>query len=153
MADPNESNATVLPSRAPQPTGNLAHDVWQVSYGLTLLQNMNNNIFLLKSVKNISDIPCARGALMSGIASGAGIGVMRGLSAGVLLAGHWAIATFAVVSIGSWYVLCMLRLSLFETRFARHICQARLANERKTVTKIMESAPRRIKQEQPTSQQ
>jgi cytochrome c oxidase assembly protein subunit 20 len=70
----------------------------------------------LKSVKHISDIPCARGALMSGIASGAGIGVMRGLSAGVLLAGHWAIATFAVVSLGSWYVLCMLRLSLFVTK-------------------------------------
>ncbi|KAF8349539.1 hypothetical protein F5887DRAFT_878165 [Amanita rubescens] len=115
MADPNESNATVLPSRVPQPSGNLAQDVWQ-------------------SVKHISDIPCARGALMSGIASGAGIGVMRGLSASVLLAGHWAIATFAVVSIGSW-----------------HICQARMANERRTVTKIMESAPRRIKQQEPTS--
>ncbi len=49
---------------------------------------------------------------MSGIASGAGIGVMRGLSAGVLLAGHWAIATFAVVSIGSWYVLCVCFVSV-----------------------------------------
>lgn len=69
----------------------------------------------------MTDIPCARGALMGGIASGAGIGFMRGLSTGevvynisavlrrtslflgVLLAGHWAMATFAVVSLGSWY--------------------------------------------------
>jgi hypothetical protein len=58
---------------------------------------------------------------MGGIASGAGIGFMRGLSTGevvcnisvvlrwtslclgVLLAGHWAMVTFAVVSLGSWY--------------------------------------------------
>ncbi|KAF8677816.1 hypothetical protein AX14_004781 [Amanita brunnescens Koide BX004] len=113
MADANsaESNATVLPSRVPQRTGSLARDVWE-------------------SIKGMTDIPCARGALMSGIASGAGIGVMRGLSTGVLLAGHWAMATFAVVSLGSW-----------------HICQRQISDERKKVTKIMESAPRRIKQQ------
>jgi Protein of unknown function (DUF3767) len=39
----------------------------------------------LKSVTNITDVPCARNSLLGGIASGAGIGVVRGMSAGVLL--------------------------------------------------------------------
>ncbi|KAK2465413.1 hypothetical protein APHAL10511_002767 [Amanita phalloides] len=119
MADPTptESNATVLPSRVPPPTGHLAHDVWE-------------------SIKHVADIPCARGALMGGIASGAGIGIIRGLSAGALVAGHWAMATFTVVSLGSW-----------------HICQNQIAEERRKVAKIMESAPRRIKQQNDAEQE
>ncbi|KAF8628665.1 hypothetical protein AX15_003795 [Amanita polypyramis BW_CC] len=114
MADPKatDSNTTVLPSRVPPPTGNLTHDVWE-------------------SIKHVTDIPCARGALMSGIAGGAGIGVIRGLSAGTLVAGHWAMATFTLVSLGTW-----------------HICQGQIADERKRVAKIMESAPRRMQQQQ-----
>ncbi|PFH51252.1 hypothetical protein AMATHDRAFT_143024 [Amanita thiersii Skay4041] len=115
MSDPNNNsdpNTTVLPSRVPPPTGNLTHDA-------------------LESAKHITDIPCARGALLSGIASGAGIGVIRGLSAGPMVAGHWAMATFALISIGSW-----------------HLCQKQFADERKRVAKIMESTPRKLAKQQ-----
>lgn len=73
---------------------------------------------------------------MNGIAGGAGIGFVRGLSAGPLVAGHWAMATFTLVSIGSW-----------------HICQKRIADERKRVATVIESAPRRIKRSEESIRQ
>jgi cytochrome c oxidase assembly protein subunit 20 len=72
-------------------------------------------------LKSVEKIPCARNSLLSGIASGAGIGVIRGISAGqfslrslpisltgfkwlgAFVASNWAVGTFVVVSIGSWY--------------------------------------------------
>lgn len=101
------------PSRLPPTTGNFFYDVMQ-------------------STKNVTNIPCARNSLLGGIASGAGIGVVRGMSAGALVAGNWAMATFTIVSIGSF-----------------HLCQKQLADERKKVMKVIESMPRRvIKQEE-----
>ncbi|KAL0960719.1 hypothetical protein HGRIS_005745 [Hohenbuehelia grisea] len=112
-----------------KPTGNTVVDVWN-------------------SMKNITQIPCARNSLLSGIASGLGIGVIRGLSTGApdtpynhplmpeavysgpLVAGNWAMATFTLISLGSW-----------------HICQRQLTRERETVQKIVDSLPQRsIKQ-------
>ncbi|KIK08021.1 hypothetical protein K443DRAFT_85865, partial [Laccaria amethystina LaAM-08-1] len=72
--------------------------------------------------KHITDIPCSRNSLLSGIASGVGVGVIRGVST----AGHWAIATFSIVSLGTW-----------------HLCQKQIADERKKVAKIIESMPQR----------
>ncbi|KDQ25856.1 hypothetical protein PLEOSDRAFT_1045566, partial [Pleurotus ostreatus PC15] len=78
------------------------------------------------SIRNIGQIPCARNSLLSGIASGVGIGVIRGLSAGPLVAGHWAMATFTVISLGSW-----------------HVCQRQIRREQQNVQKIIESIPQR----------
>ncbi|KAF8645202.1 hypothetical protein AX16_008029 [Volvariella volvacea WC 439] len=99
------------PAPGPKPTGNLAHDVYQ-------------------SVTHIGEVPCARNSLLSGIASGVGIGVIRGLSASPMVAGHWAMATFAVISIGSW-----------------HLCHKQMDDERKKVTKIIGSMPKRVVKE------
>ncbi|KAF8895658.1 hypothetical protein BD779DRAFT_1640687 [Infundibulicybe gibba] len=108
---PTPSSIPPPPSRI-TPTGNIATDIYQ-------------------SVTNITDVPCARNSLLSGIASGAGIGVIRGLSAGPLTAGHWAMATFTIISLGSW-----------------HLCQKQMADERQKVVKIIESVPKRaVKQE------
>ncbi|RDB17797.1 hypothetical protein Hypma_000954 [Hypsizygus marmoreus] len=96
------------PSKLPPPTGNIITDV-------------------IQSALHITDIPCARNSLLGGIASGAGIGVVRGMSAGALVAGNWAIATFMIVSLGSF-----------------HLCQKQMEDERKKVTRVIESMPRRV---------
>ena len=79
----------------------------------------------IKSITHISDVPCARNSLLGGIASGAGIGIIRGISSstsfllkelldkstnqmvfgGAIMAGNWAMATFVIVSLGSLYVV------------------------------------------------
>ncbi|KAJ8691477.1 hypothetical protein PTI98_011045 [Pleurotus ostreatus] len=101
------SSAIPPPPGYTPPTGNLPTDVYN-------------------SIRNIGQIPCARNSLLSGIASGVGIGVIRGLSAGPLVAGHWAMATFTVISLGSW-----------------HVCQRQIRREQQNVQKIIESIPQR----------
>ena len=67
-------------------------------------------------------MPCARNSLLSGIASGAGVGFIRamGTSMGEVIAvwytslivhstdpfvaSNWAVGTFMVISLGTWYV-------------------------------------------------
>jgi len=102
---------TALPSKLPPPTGNLLYDS-------------------LESAKHVTELPCARNALLAGIGSGAGVGVIRGITAGPMMAGHWAIATFTLVSLGSW-----------------HICQKRFADERRQVKQVIESMPKRTLKE------
>lgn len=91
-----------------------------------------------KSVRHVTDIPCARNSLLGGIASGVGIGVVRGMSSstfffsfeiyiytlsskffreGPIVAGNWAMATFVAVSLGS---LCVFRCwrKLTQTLFS-----------------------------------
>jgi len=96
-----------LPSRIPPPTGNILYDS-------------------LESAKHVTELPCARNALLAGIGSGVGVGAIRGITAGPMMAGHWAIATFTLISLGSW-----------------HICQKRFAEERRQVAQVIENMPKR----------
>ncbi|KAF8879091.1 hypothetical protein CPB84DRAFT_318580 [Gymnopilus junonius] len=125
---------STLPSRAPPPTGNLIHDS-------------------IESAKHVSDLPCARNALLAGIASGAGMGVIRGMTAGPMMAGHWAMGTFALISLGSW---CVDKVSDSPIpadtciSLSRHICQKQYADERKRLTQVIERMPRRTLKESDT---
>ncbi|KDR82494.1 hypothetical protein GALMADRAFT_112175 [Galerina marginata CBS 339.88] len=105
------SQPPTLPSKVPSPTGNLLQDS-------------------LESAKHVSDLPCARNALLAGIASGTGMGVIRGMTAGPMMAGHWAIGTFVLISLGSW-----------------HICQKQYTDERRKITQVIESMPKRTLKE------
>ncbi|CDO76162.1 hypothetical protein BN946_scf184740.g5 [Trametes cinnabarina] len=77
------------------------------------------------------DSPRTRGlaerALLSGIASGVGIGVIRGMSGSVLLACNWAVGTFMLISLGSWT-----------------ICQRNREEERRRLQKVMDTIPKRF---------
>ncbi|KIY46692.1 hypothetical protein FISHEDRAFT_46787, partial [Fistulina hepatica ATCC 64428] len=55
-----------------------------------------------KSVQHAHEVPCTRTSLLTGIASGFGIGVIRGVSTGVLRATNWAVGTFTFVSLSTW---------------------------------------------------
>ncbi|KII90840.1 hypothetical protein PLICRDRAFT_107390 [Plicaturopsis crispa FD-325 SS-3] len=57
-----------------------------------------------EAVKHLNEIQCARNSLLSGIASGAGLGIVRGASATVITGCHWALGTFMVVSVGTWAI-------------------------------------------------
>ncbi|KAA1469943.1 hypothetical protein DENSPDRAFT_773726 [Dentipellis sp. KUC8613] len=79
-----------------------------------------------EAAKRIGEIPCARNSLLSGIASGFGIGVIRGLSVRPFVACNWAVATFMAVSLGTWT-----------------ICQNNLNNERLRIQQVVEDMPKR----------
>ncbi|EAU85770.2 hypothetical protein CC1G_04987 [Coprinopsis cinerea okayama7 len=117
MASPNPdqqqpSAIPPPPSRLPPPTGNLVYDSFQ-------------------SARHVTELPCARNSLLYGIAGGVGIGVVRGLSAPPMVAGHWAVGTFALISLGSW-----------------HLCQKQFRDERRRIEQIIESMPpRKVKQD------
>jgi len=115
MSGTPSSSASSSPSQIPPPpsplppvTGNWFTDIYN-------------------SATNVTSVPCARSSLLGGIASGLGIGVVRGLSTGALVAGHWAMATFVVVSLGSF-----------------QFCQRQMEKERQKVTRIIENMPRRV---------
>ncbi|KAH8998619.1 hypothetical protein EDB92DRAFT_1933018 [Lactarius akahatsu] len=80
-----------------------------------------------EAFKRIGEIPCARNSLLSGIASGVGVGVIRGLSVRPFAASNWAMGTFMLVSLGTWT-----------------ICQRNIQEERRRVQTIVEQLPRRV---------
>ncbi|KAI0300320.1 hypothetical protein BC826DRAFT_1090342 [Russula brevipes] len=80
-----------------------------------------------EAFKRVGEIPCARNGLLSGIASGVGVGVIRGLSVHPLVASHWAVGTFMLVSIGTWT-----------------ICQRNIEDERRRVQTVVEQLPKRM---------
>ncbi|KAJ3529812.1 hypothetical protein NM688_g7801 [Phlebia brevispora] len=82
---------------------------------------------LKEAIKRINEIPCARNSLLSGIASGAGIGVIRGMSSGAFVASNWAVGTFVLISLGTWT-----------------LCQRSVMEERKKVQQVVESMPLRF---------
>jgi len=73
-----------FPSRVPPPTGNIVYDSLQASLvadicpqAITYAGNA-----ISQSAKHVTELPCARNALLAGIVSGAGMGVIRGMAAG-----------------------------------------------------------------------
>ncbi|KAI0330481.1 hypothetical protein GY45DRAFT_1353928 [Cubamyces sp. BRFM 1775] len=78
-------------------------------------------------VKEAVKIPCARNSLLSGIASGVGIGIIRGMSASVFVASNWAVGTFMLISMGTWT-----------------ICQRNREAERRRVQQVVEAIPKRF---------
>ncbi|KAF9483422.1 hypothetical protein BDN70DRAFT_873931 [Pholiota conissans] len=79
-----------------------------------------------QSARHITEVPCARNAFLTGIAGGLGVGIIRGLSTNALRAGHWAMGTFLFLSASSW-----------------HVCQWRFEQERRQLTKMMETMRKR----------
>ncbi|GBE83077.1 predicted protein [Sparassis crispa] len=85
-------------------------------------------------LQKIGEIPCARSSLLSGIASGTGIGVIRGMSAGPFVACNWAVGTFALISLGTWT-----------------ICRRSLEEERRRIQQVVEQLPKRFAKAQEDS--
>jgi len=61
-------------------------------------------ISFFDDIRRIGEIPCARNSLLAGIASGVGVGVLRGINARLFVASNWAAATFTIVTLGTWNV-------------------------------------------------
>ncbi|TBU40267.1 hypothetical protein BD309DRAFT_967809 [Dichomitus squalens] len=78
-------------------------------------------------MNRINEIPCARNSLLSGIASGVGIGVIRGMSSSVFVASNWAVGTFMLISLGTWT-----------------ICQRNREEERRRLQQVVEAIPKRF---------
>lgn len=83
-------------------------------------------ISLWDDIQKIGEIPCARNSLLSGIASGAGVGVIRGMSAGPFWASQWAVGTFVLISMGTWT-----------------ICRKSMEEERRRIQQVVEQIPKR----------
>ncbi|KIJ62591.1 hypothetical protein HYDPIDRAFT_94240 [Hydnomerulius pinastri MD-312] len=54
--------------------------------------------------QRLGEIPCARNSLLSGIVAGTGFGVIRGMTAGFRVASNWAVGSFIIISLSTWYV-------------------------------------------------
>ncbi|KAG8862415.1 hypothetical protein FRB96_001485 [Tulasnella sp. 330] len=97
-------------------TGNLSQD----------LPNAFKQVNVVEDFKRLPEIPCARNALMYGIASGSGIGCVRFMSAGPKRAANWAVGTFVFVSSVAWT-----------------ICRRDRAKENQTMQAIIQQYPER----------
>ncbi|OBZ79685.1 hypothetical protein A0H81_01340 [Grifola frondosa] len=71
-------------------------------------------------------------SLLSGIANGAGIGVIRGMNISVFIASNWAVGTFMLISLCTWYMHNLQRtnarypcLSLGQLRRSARYCMHR----------------------------
>ncbi|KIJ54627.1 hypothetical protein M422DRAFT_153209, partial [Sphaerobolus stellatus SS14] len=85
-------------------------------------------------------IPCARTSLLSGIASGVGFGIVRGLSASRWVAFNWTMGTFLCVSLGTWHVFLTPALILKFTLY-RTICRQRIKQEHERMQVLVDSLP------------
>jgi len=56
-----------------------------------------------------------------------------------MMAGHWSFVTFAIISLGSWYVPRFLTVYYIMNTTDRHICQKQFAAERKKLAKVFEA--------------
>lgn len=117
----------------------------------------------------IGEMPCIRSSLLTGIASGVGVGVIRGLSirksrvvlicvscqvsterlsTGPFVASNWAIGTFMVISTGSWYVRLHVYKTIAEVCLVRTLCQRAKREEIRRLQHVIEGTPARyIKKE------
>lgn len=85
-SQPSESRRPVYRVES---TGNFWHDAREAFKRISIADDF----------QRLGEMPCARNSLMSGIASGVGVGVIRIMSAGFLVGSHWAVGTFMVVSL------------------------------------------------------
>ncbi|KAJ7236743.1 hypothetical protein B0H12DRAFT_1140012 [Mycena haematopus] len=81
-----------------------------------------------RSAFHIGQVPCARNSLLAGIASGVGIGFIRGMSAPPVVAGSWAMFTWALVS---------------GTSF--HFCTKKLEDQQKLTRIAIEKLPKQLR--------
>ncbi|KAI0357523.1 hypothetical protein OH77DRAFT_1399009 [Trametes cingulata] len=91
------------------------------------LKEAFKRISVRDDLSHINEIPCARNSLLSGIASGVGIGIIRGMSASVFVASNWAVGSFMLISLGTWT-----------------ICQRNREAERRRVQQVVEAIPKRF---------
>jgi len=130
MADPKSSSSTtpsppeVIFQQPATNTGNF----WSE------FKSAIKNITSEGPLKLIETVPCARNSLLTGIASGAGMGVVRGLSAGAFVASNWAVGTFIFISLGSW-----------------HICQWNMVGEHRRMQVVVEQLPKRLAKKENTA--
>ncbi|KAF5382478.1 hypothetical protein D9615_003022 [Tricholomella constricta] len=136
----SESNAPSIPpppSKLPPPTGNFITDVYQVRFSSFFPES--------RAHTNKECHACYRHSVcaeqLAWWDSEWGWDRRRARDfdkQGAFVAGNWAMATFVVISLGSF-----------------HLCQKQMSDERRKVTRIIEGMPRRaVKQEsseEPTS--
>ncbi|KAF8583122.1 hypothetical protein K439DRAFT_1634709 [Ramaria rubella] len=113
-ASPEPPNLSISPKQDVA-TGDFTHDV----------KLAVKKIKPVEDLSNIGQIPCARNSLLGGIASGVGIGFIRGINARPWVAFNWAMGSFLVVTIGTW-----------------EVCRSRVRNEHKRMQLIVDSLPR-----------
>ncbi|KAE9394882.1 hypothetical protein BT96DRAFT_886171 [Gymnopus androsaceus JB14] len=81
----------------------------------------------IEAAKNVEKLPCARNSLLTGLAAGSGVAFIRGVSTATpIVAGHWFAFTFVAVA-----------------AISHQVCIRQMEAERKKVTQIIESAPKR----------
>ncbi|KAJ7134893.1 hypothetical protein C8R44DRAFT_870468 [Mycena epipterygia] len=81
-----------------------------------------------RSASHIGEVPCARESFLHGIAGGVGIGVIRGISAHPIIAGNWAVGTFALIAAFSW-----------------HLCVKKIEDQQKLTRAAIQNLPKQLR--------
>ncbi|KAG9315750.1 hypothetical protein JVU11DRAFT_3399 [Chiua virens] len=119
--EPSESSRRAIYKT--ETTGDFWQDAW-IAF---------KRISIVDDFQRLGEIPCARNSLLSGIASGAGVGVIRAMSTGPFVASNWAVGTFMVISLGTWTV-----------------CQKNMEAERRRLARVVEEMPKRFVKQKET---
>lgn len=130
MTDPSSQPVSSTPGTSSSPK-KIAFQTDTTGSYWTDVKEAVTRISVWDDLQKIGEIPCARSSLLSGIASGAGVGVIRGLSAGPLVASNWAVGTFMAVTLGTWT-----------------ICRRSRDEERRRIQQVVEQIPRRFAKQQ-----
>ncbi|KAI0822050.1 hypothetical protein BC628DRAFT_1392128 [Trametes gibbosa] len=130
--DPNNSISGAASSSSPK---RIVYQVETTGSYWSDFKEAVKRISVRDDLAHINEIPCARNSLLSGIASGVGIGVIRGMSASVFVASNWAVGSFMLISLGTWT-----------------ICRRNMEAERRRMQSVMEAIPKRhLKTTEPIS--
>ncbi|KAI0763589.1 hypothetical protein BD413DRAFT_581528 [Trametes elegans] len=130
-ADPQRSDNAASPDSPPPPKPSspkrVVYQVETTGNYWTDVKEAVKRISVRDDLSHINEIPCARNSLLSGIASGVGVGIIRGMSTSVFAASNWAVGTFMLISLGTWT-----------------ICQKNLEEERRRIQQVMEVMPKQL---------
>ncbi|KAH9933167.1 uncharacterized protein BXZ73DRAFT_89815 [Epithele typhae] len=122
-------NASTTPSSPPPPSGSTGGVIYQAETTGNSWSDLKEAFKRLSfgDFDRIGEMPCTRKSLLSGIASGVGIGFVRGMTSGAFVGSNWAVGTFMCISLGTYT-----------------ICKQNMMEEHKRVQRVIEGIPKRF---------
>ncbi|CAH0026282.1 unnamed protein product [Clonostachys rhizophaga] len=150
-SDSGNGNGNGLPPPGPnQKTLNVwSKPIDETKIGDDERPTISNAVAMIKpdDFKNVASTPCARNALLTGIAGGFGLGGVRFVFSGKIgKAANWAVGTFVFASMGQYEYCQYLRRC--EKRDMKRNIEVINESKREKAKKLVEEKKEKVKAEQ-----